>query len=135
MFVVDASVALAWCFDDETSDCADGALDRLAHEEAIAPAIWPLEIANGLRTAERRGRLDLADLPRVRDLLLSLPVQVEAVDLRLALGEVTEIARSLELTAYDAAYLTLAARRGLALATVDDRLRRAAVASGVSLVG
>jgi len=57
------------------------------------------------------------------------------LDLRLALGEVTEIARSLELTAYDAAYLALAARRGLALATVDDRLRRAAASSGVELVG
>ncbi len=135
MFVVDASVTLAWCFDDEASGTADQALGRLEHEEAIAPAIWPLEVANGLRTAERRGRLAFADMPRVRDLLLSLPVQVESVDLRLALGEVTEIARSLELTAYDAAYLALAARRGLALATVDDRLRRAAAASGVSLVG
>ena len=135
MFVVDASVALAWCLADEASDTADETLGRLEHEEAIAPAIWPLEVANGLRTAERRGRLDLADLSRVRDLLLSLPVQVDAVDLRLALGEVTEIARSLELTAYDAAYLALAARRGLALATVDDRLRRAAASSGVELVG
>ena len=135
MFVIDASVALAWCFDDDASGSADDALGRLENDEAIAPAIWPLEVANGLRTAERRGRLDLADLPRVRHLLLSLPVQVEAVDLRLALGEVTEIARSLELTAYDAAYLALAARRGLALATVDDRLTRAAVASGVPLVG
>lgn len=135
MFVVDASVALAWCFADEASDTADRALGRLEHEEAIAPGIWPLEVANGLRAAERRGRLDLADLSRVRDLLLSLPVQVEPVDLRLALGEVAEIARSLELTAYDAAYLALAARRGLALATVDDRLRRAAASSGVELAG
>ena len=135
MFIVDASVTLAWCFSDETSAVADLALDRLEHDEAIAPGIWPLEVANGLRTAERRGRLALADLARVRDLLLSLPVQVEGVELRAALGEVTEIARSLELTAYDAAYLALAARRGLALATVDDRLRRASVAAGVALVG
>ncbi|HVA87555.1 MAG TPA: PIN domain-containing protein [Candidatus Saccharimonadales bacterium] len=91
--------------------------------------------ANGLRTAERRGRLELADLARVRDLLLSLPVQVEGVELRAALGEVTEVARSLELTAHDAAYLALAARRRLALATVDDRLRRACVAAGIALVG
>ncbi len=135
MFVVDASIALAWCFADEASDAANAALVRLEFEEAIAPAIWPFEVANGLRTAERRGRLALADLPLVRDLLLSLPVQVEAVDLRLALSEVSELARSVELTAYDAAYLALAARRGLALATVDDRLRRAAAASGVELVG
>ena len=134
MFVIDASVALAWCFADEMSETADMALGRLEHEKAIAPAIWPLEVANGLRTAERRGRLELADLPRVRDLLLSLPVEVEPVDLRLALGEVTELARGLELTAYDAAYVALAARRGLSLATVDDRLRRSAASSGVELV-
>ena len=134
MFVIDASVALAWCFGDELSEIADKALGRLEHEAAIAPAIWPLEVANGLRTAERRGRLELADLPRVRDLLLSLPVEVEAVDLRLALGDVTELARGLELTAYDAAYVALAARRGLSLATVDDRLRQAAASSGVDLV-
>jgi len=72
---------------------------------------------------------------RIRDLLLSLPIEVEVVDLRLALGEVTEIARSLELTAYDASYLALAARRGLSLATVDDRLRRAAATAGVPLLG
>ena len=135
MFVLDASTTLAWCFSDETSTSADLALGRLEHDEAIAPAIWPLEVANGLRTAERRGRLDLADVARVRDLLISLPVQVEGVDLQTALGEVTEIARRLELTAYDAAYLALAARRGVELATVDDRLRAAAVAAGVSLVG
>ena len=135
MFVVDASVTLAWCFSDEGSAAADLALDRLEHEDAIAPPIWPLEVANGLRTAERRGRLDLADLARVRDLLLSLLVEVEAVDLRAALGEVTEIARSLDLTAYDAAYLVLAARRGIPLATADDRLKRASAAAGVALVG
>jgi predicted nucleic acid-binding protein len=135
VFVVDASVALAWCFGDETSELADHVLERLERDEALAPAMWPLEVANGLRTAERRGRLDLADLSHVRELLVSLPVEVEAVPLGAALGEVTEIARRLDLTAYDAAYLALAARRGLALATVDDRLRRACTVAGVELVG
>jgi len=134
VFVVDASVALAWCFADETSELADRVLDTLEHDDALAPAIWPLEVANGLRSAERRGRLDLADLPRVRELLTSLPVQIEAVTLDTALGEVTELARQLELTAYDAAYLSLAARRGLALATIDDRLRRACEQAGVELL-
>jgi predicted nucleic acid-binding protein len=134
VFVIDASVTLAWCFADELSETADVALGRLEREAAMAPAIWPLEVANGLRTAERRARLELTDLPRVRDLLLSLPVEVEPVDLRLALGEVAELARGLELSAYDAAYVALAARRGLSLATVDDRLRHAAASSGVELV-
>ncbi|MGO9178401.1 MAG: type II toxin-antitoxin system VapC family toxin [Candidatus Limnocylindrales bacterium] len=134
-FVVDASVTLAWCFGDEASELADRVLDRLEHDEAVAPAIWPLEVANALRTAERRGRLDLADLARVRELLGALPVQVEAVPLEAALGEVTELARQLDLTAYDAAYLALAARRGLALATVDDRLTRTSARAGFELVG
>jgi predicted nucleic acid-binding protein len=135
VFVVDASVALAWCFADEASELADRVLEQLEHGEALAPSIWPLEVANGLRTAERRGRLDLADLSYVRELLVSLPVQVEVVSLDAALGEVTEIGRQLDLTAYDAAYLALAARRGLSLATVDDRLRRACERAGVELVG
>jgi predicted nucleic acid-binding protein len=133
-FVVDASVTLAWCFADETSELADRVLDRLDRDDAIAPAIWPLEVANGLRTAERRGRLDLADMAQVRGLLAALPVQVEGVPLDAALGEVTELARQLDLTAYDAAYLALAARRGLAMATVDDRLRRACERAGIELV-
>jgi predicted nucleic acid-binding protein len=134
VFVVDASVALAWCFADESSESADRALDRLEQDEALAPAIWPLEVANGLRTAERRGRLDLADLAYVRELLLSLPVEIEGVALGTALGEVTDLARQLDLTAYDAAYLALAARHGVALATVDERLRQACEKAGVELV-
>ena len=78
MFVVDAAVTLAWCFADEASELADRVLDRLERDEALAPAIWPLEVANGLRTAERRGRLGLADVAHVRDLLAALPVQVES---------------------------------------------------------
>ena len=134
MFVVDAAVTLAWCFADEASELADRVLDRLERDEALAPAIWPLEVANGLRTAEGRGRLDLADVAHVRDLLTALPVQVESVPLDTALGEVAELARQLDLTAYDAAYLALAARRGLTLATVDDRLKRACELAGVELV-
>lgn len=134
-FVLDASVTLAWCFVDESSEMADRVLDRLDGEAAIAPAIWPLEVANGLRTAERRGRLDLADLAQVRELLTALPVEVEGVPLDAALGEVAELARQLDVTAYDASYLALAARRGLPLATADDRLRRACTQAGVKLVG
>jgi predicted nucleic acid-binding protein len=133
-FVIDASVTLAWCFTDEASPAADAFLDLLATEEALVPSIWPLEVANGLRTAGRRGRLDMADLPRIRDLLVALPIRVEAVDLATALGEVSDLARSLELTAYDAAYVALAAKRGLPLATIDEGLIRACRKAGVKLV-
>jgi predicted nucleic acid-binding protein len=135
VIVVDASVALAWCFEDESSAGTDAALDRLADEGAVVPAIWPFEVANALRTAERRGRLDLADTARLRGLLEALPIEVEPIDLPTAVGDLVDLARTLDLTAYDAAYVALAARRGIPLATIDDRLRRAARTAGVELVG
>ncbi len=134
MFVIDASVTLAWCFEDESSVDADRVLARLEDEEALAPAHWPLEVANALRTAERRGRLDAAELPRLRALLTALPVEVAPVELTTATGGVLEAARTYDLTAYDAAYLDLAAIRGLPLATVDDRLRAACARAGVEVV-
>ena len=132
--VIDASVALSWCFADEASPLAERVLDRVAAEDAVVPSIWPFEMANGLRSAERGGPLDMADVSRIRELLLALPIRVESVDLADALGEVTELARSLQLTAYDAAYVALAARLGLPLATADQRLIAACSVAGVSVV-
>ncbi len=135
MFVIDASVTLAWCFEDEASGDADAVLDRLEREAALAPAHWPLEVANALRSAERRGRLDVAELPRLRAFLTALPVEIAPVELSTATGGVLEAARAHDLSAYDAAYLHLAAIRGLPLATADARLRSACARAGVALVG
>lgn len=134
MIVVDASVVLAWCFADETNAVADRVLDRLGTETAIAPAIWPLEVANGLRSAQRRGRIDEAEIDRVRAFLLALPIEVEAMSLDVALRFVMNEAIGLDLSAYDAAYLWLARSRGLALATVDDRLATASARVGVRVI-
>jgi len=134
MFVIDASVTLAWCFEDEASGDADAVLDRLEREAALAPAHWPLEVANALRTAERRGRLNATDLPRLRALLAALPVEIAPVELPTAIGGVLEAARTYDLSACDAAYLHLAAIRGLPLATADARLRSACVRAGVEPV-
>ena len=135
MFVIDASVALAWCFVDEASGDADDVLGRLERETALAPAHWPLEVANALRTAERRGRLAATDLPRLRALLAALPVEIAPVELTTAVGGVLEAARTYDLSAYDAAYLDLAAARAIPLATIDGRLRAASARAGVELVG
>jgi predicted nucleic acid-binding protein len=135
MFVIDASVTLAWCFDDEMGGDADAVLDRLEREAALAPAHWPLEVANALRTAERRGRLDATDLPRLRALLAALPVEIAPVELTTAIGGVLETARTYELTTYDAAYLHLASTSAIPLATIDDRLRAACAQAGVELAG
>jgi len=135
MFVVDASVTLAWVFEDEANIEADAVLDRLEREVALAPAHWPLEVANALRTAERRGRLDATDLPRLRALLAGLPVEIAPVEVTTAIGGVLDAARVYDLTSYDAAYLHLAAVRAVPLATIDLRLRAACVRAGVELVG
>jgi predicted nucleic acid-binding protein len=134
MFVIDASVALAWCFEDEATPLADAVLNRLAEEEAVAPPIWPLEVANGLRSAERRGRIDERELPGVAQLLLALPIRIDDITLDVALGDVLLLARALGLSTYDASYIALALRHAAPLATLDDPLARAATAAGAQLL-
>jgi predicted nucleic acid-binding protein len=133
-FVLDASVTMAWCFEDEASVYCDRVLDLLAQETALAPVVWPLEIANVLLVAERRGRLRTEEVFSLAQWLCTLRIAVDNVDLRWVLSVVMNLARAHGLTSYDAAYLELAMRRKLPLATEDNRLRAAAVASGVALV-
>lgn len=132
--VVDASITLSWCFRDEQSEQAARVLRLLAADTAVVPGIWLLEVANGLLAAERRGRLSAADVAHVHGLLSDLPVTVGDLTLDEALGSVLDLARTQGLSAYDAAYLELAMREGLPLATRDDELRSAAVRLGVRLV-
>jgi predicted nucleic acid-binding protein len=132
--VPDASIVLAWCFEDEDSPVADHVLEMLGHDSAITPAIWPFEIANALRTAERRGRLQPAATLRLVALLGNLPISVDSIDLDRALGNILRVGCEHGLSCYDAAYLELAMREGLPLATTDVRLAQAASAAGVELV-
>jgi predicted nucleic acid-binding protein len=134
MFIIDASVALSWCFADEDLEAADAVLDRLTIEEALVPAIWPFEVANGLRSAERQGRLRANEIPRVRGILVGLPIVVDETDLAHAVGPTLDAALRLGISVYDAAYVVLAAREDAPLASVDDRLRAAARTFGVELV-
>ncbi len=131
--VVDASIVLAWCFADESSAIAEAAVGRVLEEGAIAPAHWPIEVANGLRSAERRRRIDPAELPGLQARLTTLTVDILPADLPAALS-VIAIARDHELSVYDAAYLELAHARHLPLATVDGRLIAACRGIGVELV-
>lgn len=132
MFVLDASVTMAWCFDDEADPAADSVLDRLRDEPAAVPAIWSLEVANVMLVAERRRRLTEAQVSRFLDLLQQLPIQVDegATDL----GSVVATGRRHDLSAYDAAYLVLAERVAAPLATLDRRLAQAASRAGVTLL-
>ena len=133
-FVLDTSVAMVWGFEDEDTEYASRTLELLADDAAVVPAIWPLEVANAILMSERRGRLSAADTIRFLELLDGLPITVEDVALGYALGVVLEVGRTRGLTSYDAAYLELAMRRGLTLATLDGCLAAAAGEAGVPLV-
>jgi len=133
-FVLDASVALAWSFRDEQNAYSHRMLRRLEADPALVPAVWLLEVANGLLVAERRGRFTAADVAQVYGTLADLPIEASDLTLDLALGPVVDLARAQELSAYDSAYLELAMREGLPLATQDEALLAAAERVGVSIV-
>jgi len=132
--VVDASVVLAWCFEDEDSAYPERVLADVRVDGATVPAIWPLEIANALRVAERRGRILEGRLPGMLEVISALPVTVEPTPTSLALGPILRLARSQKLSPYDASYLELAMRSGGTLATLDRQLKEAAVRLGVPVV-
>lgn len=129
--VVDASAVLAWCFEDEAGPEADALIERIAGEGALVPAHWPLELTNAIAMAERRNRLSQADGAAFLARIAMLPVAVETPKLERAFAEVLALAREQRLTSYDAAYVELAMRHGLPLATGDAELRRAADRLGV----
>jgi predicted nucleic acid-binding protein len=131
--VLDNSISITWCFEDEADAYADAVLDRLPETRAIVPALWPLEVANALLMGERRRRTTEAKVTRWIDLLASLPIAIDRATNAHAWGNTMSLARGHGLTAYDAAYLELAIRRGLPLATLDAKLRAAAEAVGVAL--
>ncbi len=135
VFVLDTSVTMTWCFVDEATPYGDRVLEGLRADAALTPAIWPLEVANALRVGERRGRLQPGRIPPFLELIGGLPIAVDAGGIDMALGQVLDLARKLDLSSYDASYLELALREGIPLATQDARLRSAARRVGVPLVG
>ena len=125
-FVVDNSVVMEWCFQNEGNHYAEAVLESLEASEAVVPAIWPLEVGNVLLVAERKKRLSEASVVRFLALLNSLPITVEQETPERMLKEIVSLARAHELSTYDASYLDLAMRLGLPLATQDASLARAA---------
>ncbi len=121
-FVLDSSVALAWLLPDETNERTDALADRLEQESAHVPSIWPLEVGNALLTALRRRRINAGAFDRCISVLSALPIETDSTA---GLARVLAIARRFGLTSYDAAYLELAQRRSLPLATLDEKLGQA----------
>lgn len=131
-FILDCSIAVTWCFEDEASPASDELFGRLADEIAVVPSLWHLEVGNVLLQAQRRGRLTAADLAQRIALLRHLPVTTDDATTEHALTEILSLAQAERLTTYDAAYLELAARRSLPLATRDRELLVAAARIGVA---
>ena len=132
--VIDASVALAWCFRDERTEATAKLLERVQTDAAAVPSLWHLEVANVLALAERRGRITPAESTELIALLETLEIVVDEETASRALGRVLDLARAERLTAYDAAYLELAMCLGLPLASKDADLCDAAERLGVSVL-
>lgn len=133
--VLDSSVALTWCFEDEHTPATLDLLDQIVETGAMAPSLWPLEILNGLAMAERRGRLDASRRRQLAGFLSDLPVNLDPETASQAWTATALLAERYRLTLYDAAYLELAQRLDLPLATLDQELRVAGGALGLTLLG
>ena len=133
-FVVDNSVVMTWCFRNEENEYSLKVLSMLEKSLAYVPAVWPLEAGNVLAVAERRGRINKSDSSYILELLLSLPIIVEQESVRRMLSEIFMLARDCGISTYDASYLDLAMKMSLPLATLDEKLKKAAKACKVKLV-
>jgi predicted nucleic acid-binding protein len=135
-WVPDASATLTWCFEDEAMAWTDDLLARLrTGDEALVPGHWPAEVANSLLMAVRRGRISREKANRFVRNLRALPIRLDPQDSDVVFDDVFKLAEQYTLTIYDAAYLELAIREHLPLATLDKELRKAARAAGVPLLG
>lgn len=132
--VLDASVAIAWCFHDEHTPALLALFREVVEAGAEAPQHWPLEVANTLLMAQRRKRTDAEARDRYLAMLRDLPVTLDPATAGQAWGATVLLAERHRLSVYDAAYLELALRRDLPLATLDEGLRKAAGQAGVGVV-
>jgi predicted nucleic acid-binding protein len=131
VIVIDASVTLAWFFEDERTPPVVALSNSVGMSGAVVPMLWPLEIASGFRTAIRRGRIDSAFRDASFVKLAYLPIEIDEETNQHAWHATLRLADRYDLTPYDAAYLELAQRRRLSLATLDRRLDQAARDAGV----
>ncbi len=133
--VLDSSATLAWVYSDETTPAVRDVFELLATGGAWVPSLWRLEVANILEMGVRRGRHDLAFRNSTMADLSLLPISLDPETDRRAWRATLQLAHLHQLTLYDAAYLELAQRRGLPLATLDVDLRSAAHTEKVPVLG
>ena len=126
-------MTMAWYFADEATAYTDAVRDSLVTQQAVVPTLWSLEVANVLVMGERRKRSTEGQADRWLRLLSALPIAIDSEAPFLAFDSILGLARHHRLTAYDAAYIELAVRRSLPIATLDDDLKKAALALGVAM--
>jgi len=130
--VLDASMALSFVLADEFTAESERALSTIAADGALVPALWEFEVLNGLRAAERRGRITEAAITNALQGLSGLRIEThrQSVDR----PQVLAIANRLDLSVYDASYAWVAMQTNLPLATLDSRLGKAAASAGIALI-
>jgi predicted nucleic acid-binding protein len=133
--VLDSSAALAWIFGDETTEAIRQVFEAVAEDGAFVPSLWRLEVANSLTMAVRRGRIEVAFRDAALADLTLLDIVIDHQTDAQAWGETLALADRFGLTLYDAAYLEVAQRRNLPLATLDRQLREAAIKAGTRTLG
>jgi predicted nucleic acid-binding protein len=133
-FVVDTSITLSWCFADEATPYSRAVLTALQTTYAVVPALWPFEVANVLAMAERKQRITAQGVAEFLDTLRRLPIQIERREALWLWHAILPLVRQHRLSAYDAAYLELAKRERLHLATLDNDLQDASRKVGVPVI-
>ncbi len=134
-FVIDCSVAMAWCFLDEGTASTQKLLERMDGEAALVPAWWFLEITNVLVLAEKKGRIKSEKVAEFVAMIECFDLEIDEEAQARAFRHLLPLCRTHQLTSYDAIYLDLAVRRKLPLASLDEPLRKAAKKLGVKLLG
>lgn len=125
-FVLDCSITMAWCFEEERRDFTEAILESLTNTTAIVPTIWPLEVANVLLISKKHKRITEVQSASFIDALSALPIVVDQSTTSRAMHSIFILAGQADLTSYDAAYLELAIREGIPLLTLDKGLIKAA---------
>jgi predicted nucleic acid-binding protein len=133
-FVLDCSATVPWAFASEATPATDRLLDALAKgAKAWVPALWHLELGNVLLGAKRKGRIDQAGIEQFLAALNVYDIEVDDQTMTIAWAKTLSLAEAYELTVYDGAYLELALRKGLPLASLDRSLRKAMEQAGGKL--
>jgi predicted nucleic acid-binding protein len=133
--VLDASLTMAWYFEDEATPATEEVLDRVTETSAAVPSLWRFEVGNTLQMAIRRKRIDAAYRDAVLTELAAMPITIDTETDAHAWTTTLRLSERFALTLYDAAYLELAQRRDLPLATLDQEMRAAGSTLGVQLLG